>query len=234
MILHHHHLVNSWGRLVESVQSGQPVRTSSNRSDDTREAFCMGMHNLAMTIAPGLAPRLPLQGRRRLLDMGGGPGTYAIHCCKANPGLSATVFDLPTSEPFARRNISAFDMADRVDFATGDFHTDPIPGEYDAAWLSHILHGEDEAACQAMICKAVDALAPGGVVCVHEFILDDTMDRPLFPTLFALNMLLGTRGGRSYSQGEMSAWLKDAGVRDVARLDFRGPNDSGVLLGFKP
>ncbi len=99
------------------------------------------MFNLAMGIAPRLALQFPLSGRKRLLDLGGGPGTYAIHFCIANPGLAAVILDRSTTEPVARETVARFGLTDRIAFFGGDFNVDPIAGgPYDVAWLSHVLH----------------------------------------------------------------------------------------------
>ena len=88
IIRHHHHLVDSWSRLDVAVQSGKPVRTrASHHEDEKRESFLMGMFNLAMNLAPIIVPKIDLSNRRHLLDLGGGPGTYAIHFCLHNPRL---------------------------------------------------------------------------------------------------------------------------------------------------
>jgi len=116
-----------------------------------------------------------------------------------------------------------------VDFADGDYHGDPVPGGFDVAWLSHVLHGDCPEAAARIIARAAEALEPGGLLLVHDFILDDSGDGPLFAALFSLNMLLGTEGGQSYTQGEIGDMLAAAGARDIRRLDFRGPTDSGIL-----
>lgn len=232
MIMHHHHLVESWSRLDEAVRSGKPVRTRASFSDDERrESFLMGMYNNAMQLAPELVPRIDLSGRRRLLDMGGGPGTYAIHFCRHNPQLAATVYDLPATRPFAEKTIARFGLQDRIDFQSGDYRRDPVPGGCDAAWLSHILHGEGPELCQVLIEKAAAALEPGGLILIHDFILDDTRDRPLFPALFSLNMLLGTESGKAYSEGEIQKMLETAGFSGIQRHPYRGPTASGIVVG---
>ncbi len=232
ILLHHHHLVDSWGRLDEAVLSGQPVRgRPSVSSEEWRESFLMGMFNMAMAAAPRVVAALDLSSRRRLLDLGGGPGTYAIHFCRANPRLRASVFDLPATRPFAEKTIDRFQMRERVEFAPGDYHLDPIPGRFDVAWLSHILHAEGPEESLALIRKASAALEPGGMVAIHEFILDDTKDGPLFPALFALNMLLGTPAGRAYSGHELAAMLREAGAIRCRRLPLEMPNDSGIVVG---
>jgi hypothetical protein len=235
IIIHHHHLMDSWSRLDDAVKTGKPVRFRSAHNDQTwRENFLMGMFNLAMGIAPTVAKTIDLSGCEHLLDLGGGPGTYAIHFCLENPKLQATVYDLPTTQPFAEKTIQRFGLAGRISFLHGDYLEDQVKGHYDAVWLSHILHGEGPSDCEKMIRKAVETLVPGGRIMIHEFILDNTMDGPLFPALFSLNMLLGTEEGQSYSEEQISKMLSKVGVKDIRRLSFRGPNESGIIVGVVP
>jgi SAM-dependent methyltransferase len=237
MILHHHHLAASWTMMDQAVRSGGPVRDRASFGDPAvREAFLMGMFNNAMLLAPSVAAAVDVSDRRRLLDLGGGPGTYAICFCQTNPELRATVFDLPTTRPFAERTIARFGLSERVGFADGNYLTDPVPAGFDVAWLSHVLHGEGPENAARIIAKAAGALVPGGRLLVHDFILDDSGDGPLFAALFSLNMLLGTQGGQSYTEGEVREMLAAAGGRDVRRLDFHGPTDSGILCatGSRP
>lgn len=234
MIRHHHHLMESWARLHEAVSAGRPVRQrSSHAGGEVREAFLMGMHNSAMLLAPHVAPVVDLHGRRRLLDLGGGPGTYAVHFCRENPGLSATVLDFPDTGRIAERIIARFGLEGRVAFEGGDFLEDDVKGPYDAVWLSHILHGEGPEECRGIIRKASAALEPGGVFLVHEFVLDDAKDGPVYPALFSLNMLLGTPAGRAYSEGELRAMLEEAGICNVRRLPMPPFAPSSILCGEK-
>jgi predicted O-methyltransferase YrrM len=233
IIMHHHHLVESWSQLDQCVQSGQAIRERSSFSDEEwRESFLMGMFNMAMNMAPMLVPKIDISSRRHLLDLGGGPGTYAIHFCRHNPQLKATVFDLPTTRPFAEKTIERFDLSDRIDFRGGNYLKDNIEGRFDAAWLSHILHGEGPEGCKEIIQKAVAALERGGIIIIHEFILDNSMDGPLFPALFSLNMLLGTDSGRAYSEQQLRDMLADAGAKDIQRPAVQTPNDSGIITGI--
>jgi SAM-dependent methyltransferase len=233
IVLHHHNLMPSWSRLDESVVTGKPdpERISMINDINVRENFEMGMHDLAMQIAPLLASGIDLKGRRRLLDLGGGPGTYAVHFCLHNPQLAAVIFDIPTTRPFAEKNLDRFKLNDRISFLAGDFMTEEVPGRYDVAWLSHILHGAGTDGSAAILRKAVSSLEPGGMIMIHEFILNDDMCSPLHPALFSLNMLLGTPNGRSFSQGELFSMLASTGVRHLRRLDIGLPNGAGVIAG---
>lgn len=232
IIKHHHHLVASWSQLDQAVLSGKPVRTrATHSSDDARESFLMGMFNMAMMLAPRIVPEIDLSNRRSFLDLGGGPGTYAIQFCLQHPEIEAVVFDLPTTRPFAEATIGKFGLSDRIRFQAGSYLEDPVQGHYDVAWLSHILHGEGPKDCQRIIQKAVSALSSGGMILIHEFILNNEMSGPLFPALFSLNMLLGTSSGQAYSERQLSDMLAGAGVRNIHRIAIDSPNDSGIIAG---
>jgi SAM-dependent methyltransferase len=233
MIKHHHHLVPSWGKLDEAVRTGKSVRTrATHGTEEERESFLMGMYNNAMTLAARLIPAVDLSGRKSLLDLGGGPGTYAIQFCLKYPELKAVVFDLPTTRPFAEKTIAAHGLTDRIAFQAGSYLTDPVDGRYDVVWLSHNLHGEGLEDCQNIVRKAVAALVPGGMILIHEFILDNDMSGPLFPALFSLNMLVGTSSGQAYSQQQLIDMLARCGVKNIRRIFFESPNDSGIVAGI--
>jgi len=230
IIMHHHHLVDAWAHLPQSVLMGGPVRDRAWQETE-REAFLMGMFNMAMALAPQIAAQIDLSGRKRLLDLGGGPGTYSIFFCKQNPQLEATVFDLPSTKPFARKTIERFGLGDRIRFEAGDYTDHKIPEGHDVAWLSQVLHSEGPKVCQEVIGETVAALEKGGLIIIHDFILDDSRDSPLFPALFSLNMLVNTDRGQSYSEGEIRSMLEKAGVKDIRRLDFQSPSDSAIIMG---
>jgi predicted O-methyltransferase YrrM len=234
IILHHSHLMESWSRLDEAVRSGRPdqARLSQGEDEEVRENFEMGMFNLAMQIAPRIVSQIDLSGRRSLLDLGGGPGTYAVRFCLQNPDLNAVVYDLPSTRPFAEQTIALFDLSDRIVFKSGDFMKEQIKGHYDVVWLSHILHGVGPEGCALILEKAVAALNQGGLIMVQEFILDDSMDSPLYPALFSMNMLLGTPDGRAYSQSELFAMMSAAGAENPRRISLDLPNGAGVIAAF--
>ncbi len=234
MIMHHHHLVEAWSRLDQSVRSGSPVGKNASEREAGRESFLMGMFTLAMGIAPRIAKEIDLSGRKHLLDLGGGPGTYAIHFCLENPTLKATIADLSTTRPFAEKTIERFNLSDRIDFVPNNYLEDDLNGRYDVAWLSHILHGEGPDGCRVIIEKAVSVLQKGGSLFVHDFILDDNSDGPLFPAIFSLNMLVNTKEGRSYTESQIRTMLSEAGLYDIIRLPYRGPNESSVLVARNP
>lgn len=236
ILMHHHHLMPSWAQLADAVTTGAQIRGNDSHDDNgtVRESFLMGMFNLASLLAPRITQAVGLPACRSLLDLGGGPGTYAIYFCIANPDLSAVVYDLPTSRAFAEKTVSSFDLSKRITFTPGDYHIDPLPFGFDAVWMSHVLHIDGFEACSSLLRKAVATLNPGGILMVQEFILNDAKDGPVFPALFSLNMLLGTEAGRSYSGKELMIMMTEAGLSDVHRLELELPNGAGIMSGRLP
>ena len=234
IVKHHSHILPGWTMLPEAVKQGRRTRERSSIHTDNeaeREAFLMGMFNVAVNQAAIIAKAMPLQGKKRLLDLGGGPGTYAVYFCMENPGLQATIFDLPTSEKFAMGVVERYALKDRVDFAGGDFLESPLPEGYDVAWLSQVLHGEAPAEATRLVARAAKTLIGGGMVAIQEFFVDDDRKGPVASALFGLNMLAGTVGGQAYTWTEVTTMLEEAGAVSVERLPVSLPGGCGILLG---
>lgn len=238
IIQHHHALMPGWAELDRAVRTGGPTRAESSSDTENaqeREDFLMGMFNVAVHQAGAIAAALDLGGKKRLLDLGGGPGTYAVYFCRANPELSAVIFDKPTTRPFAEKIIRQFGLENRVAFAGGDFEQGNPPSGFDVVWISQILHGCDgpeEAA--DVVAKAAKALEPGGRILIQEFTLDDDRKGPLHPALFGLNMLVGTARGQAYTEGELAAMLRAAGAGDIERIPVALPNGCRIIGGTMP
>lgn len=143
--------------------------------------------------------------------------------------MKATVYDLPTSRAFAEETIVRFNLQERVIFEAGDFLREELSGRYDVVWLSHILHGEGPLEVRTILNKAASVLEPGGLLLIHEFVLDDDLHGPLFPALFSLNMLLGTSAGRCYSAKQFFEMLRAAGFKNLQKLDLGLPSESSVI-----
>ena len=235
-VKHMSNIMRGWINLDKSVQTGMPAKDFmpiTTEDEGERESFLMAMFNIARQQADLVAGAFDLSGCRRLLDLGGGPGAYAIYFCRHNPDLKAVIFDRPTTESFARATIKRFELTNRVDFVGGDFNVDDLPGNFDAVWLSQILHGESPEQAVKLVQRAAETLVSGGMMGIQEFILDDDRRGPSQPALFALNMLLQTPGGQSYTQKELTKMMAESGLKDIRRLTANLPPGCGVLTGVK-
>lgn len=183
--------------------------------------FILAMHNLAAAgRAAELADCVALEGRRKLIDVGGGPGTYTIALCERFPDLHGVVFDLPETLDVAREVITRYGMEDRVETMPGNWDEDEFGSGFDAVLMSNVLHGPGSGAAMKLE-KAHRALNPGGLLIVQDFMLNRRKTGPLAPALF--NLMVG-----AFSVDELSEHIQSAGFVEVQRQCM--PADLGTTL----
>jgi len=207
-----------WGDLAETVRTGKPARDPDmfQSSPEDTARFINGMASIvqARGDARVLADTLDVGGVRRLLDVGAGPGTYAIELCRRHPQLRATLFDLPGTLALTRRYVDASGVGDRIELVDGDYLRDPLPGGHDLVFLSNVIHGENEDTNRALMRKIHAALAPGGRLMIKDHVTDESGTSPAPAAIFSIAMLLFTRG-RDYAYAEIRDWLLAAGFTRV-------------------
>ena len=207
IIKHASTMWQNFSALDDVVRSGRPARRGFDH-----ESFIMGMHNLTILRTESLIKAVGLKGVKRLLDLGGGPGTNAIAMTKK--GIKTTIFDLPETIRIAKR-IARHDGVKGISFIAGDFHIDSIGSGYDLILLSQIVHAFSADENIALLHKCRAALNPGGRVAVQEFPINDARTVPAHSALFSVNMLVGTEKGRCYSPKEIRRWLAEIGFSRV-------------------
>ena len=227
----------AWGRLADWARSGQPVeRPQLHLGEDAARtrAFVMSMHGRAMGIGRAIVPMLDLRGRKRLLDVGGGPGTWSVLIAQANPDIHCTVIDLPPIVAIAGELIAAAGMAARVQTVPGDYHTTPFPAGLDVVNFFGMLHQESPEDIGKLLRKAYDALEPGGVVQVLDMMTDATRTQPPYSTLFAVNMALTKENGWVFSDADLKSWMEEAGFVDFACGPVPPPMPHWLATARKP
>jgi len=227
-----------WGRLLESVKSGLPLDHDEPEEPDYRRRFTWAMHHRTLETAPKIAAQIDLRGARTLLDLGGGPGTYAMAFLAKNPALLATVCDRPVALGVAKEIAATHKAGARLSYLPLDVMTEDIPGTYDVIWYSNVLHIYSPKDNQALFRRALASLYPGGRLLIQDAFLHDR--KGLFPeeaSLFAVSMLLFTERGNTYSAAETRAWLTDAGFERIKVLRMKkGTEDweGGILEARLP
>jgi ubiquinone/menaquinone biosynthesis C-methylase UbiE len=205
----------SWGRAAEFVRTGNPVEAPDIHLGEDKERtrrFVMSMHGRALGIGRDVIPMLDLKACTKVLDLAGGPGTYAVLMAQANPQLSCVTVDLPGVSAVAAELVGASNVASRVTCRAGDYHTDTYEAEaYDAVTIFGALHQESPAHIRDILCRAYCALKPCGKIFILDMMTDSTHTAPTFSALFALNMALTTDNGWVFSDDELKGWLQEAG-----------------------
>jgi hypothetical protein len=231
-------LWNRWGELEKAVKSGKPARAPDMYQSDPQETarFIEAMDSLvrARGDADILAAMLDLSEVGEVLDVGSGPATYPISFCRKYPALRATIFDLPATLAVTRRFVDASGVGDRIALIAGDYRSDPIPGTYQLAFLSNIIHAESNEENERLTAKLYGCLDRDGAIIIKDHILDDSRARPSAGALFSLLILLTTERGRCYSFNEVKSWLEKAGFQRVHELPLSPPLTSSLVIGMKP
>lgn len=229
------HTVNLWDRwstLTECVRTGTNVAPGgAQRSEAATEAFIAAMHRNAAERAPLVVRTIGMESVGRVLDVGGGSGAYSIAFAQANPALEAEILDRSEVTPIAQRHIDVAGVQDRVRVRVGDLRSDEFVDGYDLVFVSAICHMLDPQENFDLLRRSHRALKPGGRVVVQDFLLEPDKTGPRFAALFSLNMLVGTRGGASYSEQEYTAWLAEAGFGGILRVRLPGPTD--LVIGTR-
>ncbi len=227
------HANNLWGRFSTLSNVVCANRRESADQDEWLASFIGAMHVVGAPQADRIVALVQPGQVRKFLDIGGASGTYTLAFLKHSPQLKATLFDRPPVVELARKRISQAGFLERVTLVGGDFYQDPLPAGHDLAFLSAIIHQNSPEENRALYRKILEALVPGGRLVIRDHILSEDRTSPRAGALFAINMLVGTAGGNSYTFEEIKGGLLAAGFERVNLLHPDQRMD-GLVEAFKP
>jgi ubiquinone/menaquinone biosynthesis C-methylase UbiE len=230
-------LVSKWLSLPEVVREGRPV-LAVNQEEPGTEFFSQLVENIipmSYPSAQALADHLKLAKTKhavRVLDLAAGSGIWGIALIQKSPRVRVTAVDWAGMIPTTKRITQKFGVADRFNYIEGDLREANFGNGYDIATLGHILHSEGEDRSRALLKKTLRALKPEGTIAVAEWLVNDDRTDPAHSLMFAVQMLVNTEKGDTFSFNEIKNWLEDAGFKKVRKLNAPGP--SPLILATKP
>jgi 2-polyprenyl-3-methyl-5-hydroxy-6-metoxy-1,4-benzoquinol methylase len=225
-------LMPKWLSLNEIVRTGEPSR-AVNEEKTGGEFFQQFVTDIfPLSYPAALALSRHLTGAKRVLDLAAGSGVWGIAMAQGSKDATVTAVDWPEVIPTTQKTVAKFGLADRFSFVAGDLREADFDSGHDVATLGHILHSEGRERSHALIEKTFKALAPGGTIAIAEFLVNPERTGPVGSLLFAVNMLVNTDTGDTYSFEEISSWLTAAGFKNARTLDAPGP--SPLVLATKP
>lgn len=229
-------IYSTWGDLEKSLRSGRPAKAPVDYLGEDEEQtrhFVYSMHDRAMAIGYTLPDVVNLTGRRRMLDVGGGPGTFSALLTGRFEGLTAEVLELDGVATVAEEILANTGAADRVTMIRGDYQTSDFGSGYDAVLMSGMFHRETAETCRRLIAKAYGCLEPGGILIVNDVFTDEGGTTPEFCALFGITMMLTAPHGCVHADADVAVWLKDAGFAQIDRRPFPPPMPHRVVTGIK-
>jgi SAM-dependent methyltransferase len=232
MLDHRMNLMEAWMDLPRVVKKGGPAHIRRRkRSTSEQKAFILAMSDIGKRSAAMVLEKIDLSRYTKMLDLGGGPGTYAIEFCRRNRALNAVVFDLPETVPIARGHIRKAGMRGRIGTLAGDYFRDEIGSGYDLVLMSNIIHSASLSEVRRLLKTVHRSMVPGGLVIVKDFLIDENRTAPLNSALFAVNMLVSTKEGNCYTPSEIKDALKKAGFIRLSTQPVAG--QSILYMGKK-
>ncbi|MCX6169707.1 MAG: methyltransferase [Ignavibacteriales bacterium] len=226
-------LWNTWSSLTESVKAGTTAAEDKPSSGgiDWLESFIAAMHYRGVKEAKITAMLLELSNTKKMLDVGGGSGAFSMEFIKQNPSMSAVLFDLPEVIPITTRYVEQEKMNDKISYLSGNYLFDDFGNGYDLIFLSAIVHinGFDEN--NNLIKKCYDSLNVGGQIIIKDWVMNEDRTEPAGGAFFALNMLVGTERGDTYTEAEMRNWFTNAGINKIERKNTSF--GSSLMIGHK-
>jgi (2Fe-2S) ferredoxin/predicted O-methyltransferase YrrM len=228
-LMHTAHLWDGWSTLTDAVRAG--TRIAGEHEEGWVTAFIAAMDRNARDRAAQVVKAVGADAVRRMLDLGGGSGAYSMAFARAVPGLCSHIVDLADVLPLTQSYIQNAGLEDRISVRAGDMLTAPLGAGYDLVLLSAICHMFSPAQNLELFRRAYAALVPGGRLVVQDFILNPDKTSPRQAALFALNMLVGTKAGATYSEPEYAEWLREAGFAEVKRVRLPGP--AGLMIATR-
>ncbi len=210
---------DAWGALEDRVRTGTAA-AREKRTGAALRNFILGMSNIARISAQEVLRAVDLSGHTHLLDLGGGPASYSIAFLDACPGLRATLFDLPEVVEIAREQVAAAGLEHRFDYIAGNCLADELGAGYDLVFVSNLIHSFSSEENALLIKKAYASLVPGGTIIIKDFIVENDRSGPAYSLIFALQMLLHTPGGNTYTYEEIQEWTDAAGFESGYSLSL--------------
>jgi len=235
MIRHAATIWRNWSNLTQivAVTGGVESTAGGFENPEDQKAFIGAMHVVGKVHAAKIVQAINPGSARRLIDVGGGSGTYTIAFLEAIPEMSATLFDLPDVEAMGRERITEAGLMDRVTLVAGNFYTDSLPPGHDLALVSAIIHMNSPEQNVDLYKKIFEALVPGGRIVIRDHVMKPDKTAPKSGALFAVNMLVATPGGGTYTYEEIKTGLMAAGFENV-RLIQEADRMMGLVEAYRP
>ena len=213
-----------WMKLEDAVRTDQAVFGDFAFSAEDQRLYTEGVEAITSGAAAALARQYDFSCHRRVVDVGGGAGTFLTMILRQNGALEATLFDLPSVTAMAGQRLAQQPLTADIRIVEGDFFHDPIPEGHDVALLANIVHNFSPEKNRALLRKVRTAMAPGARLLLVDFWTDPTHTEPLFAALMAGAFLLVSGEGRVYSADEGRDWLEGTGWKSLDHRPLAGPS----------
>jgi SAM-dependent methyltransferase len=221
-LMHSNHLWTTWSNLTSVVKTGMSAHPAeiNERGEEWLFSFINAMHDRGKKQAPQQLANIDLSVTKSVLDIGGGSGAYSMEFVSKKPGIEATVFDLPKVIQITKKFIDKEGYSGKIKTYTGDYTTDELPKGFDLVFLSAVIHSNSLEVNQNLIKKCFHSVNNNGKIIIQDWIMNNSRTHPVSGAIFAINMLVGTEAGDTFTEQEVTEMLTSAGFKHISRIEF--------------
>jgi ubiquinone/menaquinone biosynthesis C-methylase UbiE len=212
----------SWIGLADALGKGQ-VNEIVGMDAETQRIASAGIEAVLAGPAAALANTVKFTDRQRLLDVGGGTGSWSIAVVRQHPHMTATVVDLPKVADIARGRIADAGLTSRIDVVSGDAFDAALPAGHDVCLVANLIHYFSPEENQQLLRRIRGAVETGARLLLADFWTDSTHTEPLMAALMAGEFAVHVRHGDVYSVSEAQQWLEGTGWQLGEHLPLAGP-----------
>lgn len=212
----------SWVELADALASG-PSKEIFDIDDEQQEVVSAGIEAILAGPAAELPRVFDFSRHRRLLDVGGGTGSWSIAVLRRHQHLKASVFELPAVAEVARRRVTEAGLESRIDVVAGEAMKGRLPSGYDVFLMANLVHYWSPEENRGLLRHVRDAAQPGSHLLLADFWTDPTHTEPIQAALMAGEFAVHLRNGDVYSVEEVRGWLDATGWRFVEHAPLVGP-----------
>ena len=212
----------AWTKLAEALASGPPQEIFE-LDDELQEVVSAGIESILAGPAAALGRLYDFSRHTRLLDIGGGTGSWSIAVARSHPHLKATVAELDTVAEFARRRIEEAGLSSRLEAVACDVLTEPLPVGFDVFLIANVVHYWSPRTNVEVLRRIRDVAQEGARLLLADFWTDPTHTQPVAAALMAGEFAVHLRDGDVYSVDEARNWLSESGWAFVEHAQLAGP-----------
>ena len=213
----------AWMKLEDAVRRGEGERHFDRFTAEEQQIFSAGVEATTAGMAAALAVSYDFSRHKRVLDVGGGTGSFLVAVLRRYPALQATLFELPGACAVARQRLADEPEGARIDVVEGDFLKDPLPDDHDALIVANTIHvlsvGHNVALLRNMRAHA----AAGARLLLVDWWMDSTHTQPSAAPLISGEFLVISGEGQAYGEDDADEWLPRTGWRKLEFRPLAGP-----------
>lgn len=213
----------TWQKLDEAVHTGQGQAQFGRFSKEEQQIFSAGVESFSAPVAAALAASYDFGRHRRVLDVGGGTGSFLVAVLRRHNALKGTLFELPGACAVARQHLANEPEGARIEIVEGDFFKDPLPEGHDALIVANTVHVLSAAHNLELLKKMRAHVSPGARLLMADLWTDPTHTLPAAAPLMSGEFLVISGEGQAYSEAEADEWLQQTGWRKLERKPLAGP-----------